>query len=905
MDKFSTDFCLDYKYIDVAFGGAGRRNSLIMRHELGARFQAYSAAHKPIDCFSTYFWYPNAMAEYFKSNDNSVKGYDGPVYAEIIPVDIDDKTDLKKAHDRAKKAIHLLEGHEIDLKILRTYFSGYKGFHEVPSVLFGVEPATRLNEVFKKIVQRLLPDIPFDPVNYDKVRLWRLPNTVNSKTGLYKIPLSAHELMTLTIDEIRKMAEHPRDSAVLWDDDVGLNANLCTLYKELEQSPNQRSENSSNKLISLEDLFRCDFIKHCYNNRETLTEPYWYHTIGIITRLPGGREYAHAISRGYPGYDQKETDEKILHSLDVNPVTCEYIHHTLDFTCAQDCDVRSPIVLLSRKSVSIERPAWPEPIPLNEYSSLPAFPLHVLPSWCRNIAEKVAHVNQVDTGLTGSILLGVLSTCIAKKARVNLITHQEPVNLYISPICESGERKTSTMAPLTEPLYRYQTKKQEEMRPVVAQYEADLRILQNRLDKLEKEAAKSSGADADKCREDARAMARQIAETPVLHPPVYIADDITTEQVGILASENDERLSVISPEGGIFITMAGRYSNGYTAIDIYLKGHPGDAWSNERVGRKRISMASPALTLCLTVQPEIIRQIGGNKEFHGRGLLARFLYALCTPRAGYRMRQTSRLDPETIETYRKHVYRLMGMPVEQATLRLTREAQDKWDEFYNDVESQIRPGGKLEPIKEWGSKLAGAVARIAGLLHFAEHMQKAPYEDISVNIVNASCTIGFYYLEHALAAFGLMRQDERVEAAKKILEYVLCHKPHSFKGRDVLRHKSIFKTVDDVQPGLTVLLDRGYIREVASGYSGRGRPENIAYAVNPLVYRENRTLNSIDNNDKNIQRENSEAEDSIDNNDKNTDKEIFVNTVDDSMDFVQENDEPIAVGDPDSDRWQS
>lgn len=290
----------------------------------------------------------------------------------------------------------------------------------------------------------------------------------------------------------------------------------------------------------------------------------------------------------------------------------------------------------------------------------------------------------------------------------------------------------------------------------------------------------------------------------------------------------------ICTEGGIFDIMAGLYNDKNGNLDLYLKSHSGDSWSSHRVGREAKTMQSPALTMCLTVQPDVIREIGGNKQFRGRGLLARFLYSLCKSQVGYRGRQTKSIPESLIRKYRDHIFGLMDIPMTASTFILSPDAQTLWDEFYNDVETDLREGGSLHYLTDWGSKLPGAVARIAGLLHFAEHGAKAIELPISVNIVSASCVIGAYYKEHALATFGLMEADTGIESAKKILDYLLRHSPETFKGRDVLRHTN-FKTMDEVTPGLKILIERGYIRGVDIIRPIMGRPEAMTYEVNPKI----------------------------------------------------------------------
>ena len=61
--------------------------------------------------------------------------------------------------------------------------------------------ATVVKGTRSRAAKRILRDIPFDTSVYDTLRLWRLENTQNAKSGLYKIRLTITEARTLTIDE--------------------------------------------------------------------------------------------------------------------------------------------------------------------------------------------------------------------------------------------------------------------------------------------------------------------------------------------------------------------------------------------------------------------------------------------------------------------------------------------------------------------------------------------------------------------------------------------------------------------------------------------------------------------------------------------------------------------------------
>jgi putative DNA primase/helicase len=487
--------------------------------------------------------------------------------------------------------------------------------------------------------------------------------------------------------------------------------------------------------------------------------------VGVVTviALPGLEDKGDIIDwEQLPGNDK----EKLMNIIKETPVWIQ----------SQGTDEDLMI-----KNTATDANEWQDPIPFDDYSKLPEFPIEALPEIGRKMVETVAKVNQVDKGLPGSMYLAALSTCLSKKVQVDLGTHTEPVNIYTCPILDPGERKTSTMNLMMDPIYEYQKDR--------------------------------AGAVVDDDEE----------------PPVYVVDDITSEALFKLMSENGERMSVISAEGGIFGIMAGMYNaKGNGNIDVYLKGHAGDPCSDHRISRKSQSMSSPALTICLAVQRDIIRDIGKNKQFRGRGLIGRFLFCYCQHRAGYRKRQKEKV-PETLkQEYRKHITKLMSMPLSLHNLELTPEAHAAWDEFHDDIEAQMQPGKPMESMKDWGSKLAGAVARIAGQLHYAEHGIQATNKPISVNVVNASAAIGAYYLAHALATFGLMNENPEIESAKRILEYLIHHKPDRFTGRDVLRHKHALKKMEEVAPGLKLLIERGYIKAIEDVKAG-------TFEVNPII----------------------------------------------------------------------
>ena len=485
---------------------------------------------------------------------------------------------------------------------------------------------------------------------------------------------------------------------------------------------------------------------------------------------------------------------------------------------------------------------WAEPIPLTGgmVSGLPQFPLDVIPSAVfRTFTQAVTDTVQVDAGMSGATFLAVLSLSLRGQADIELPTHKETVNLFLAIAASSGERKSETHKQFLSPIPAF-------LREIEIATAADRRkainhkiILEKRIERLRKQASAMEGLEARKVEFEAEEYTRELDTLIIPGPPDLIVADATEEKIGQLLSlpQNRESLAMVSTEGGIFETMAGRYSSGHVAIDLYLKGHTGDPHQVHRIGRDPVLLTRPIITFALMVQPEVIRSLGGNQDFMGRGLLSRFLYVWATPKAGTRKLSKHGIPPEVRDAYYNTVQDLLRVDFGRiVTFELSPQAQRVWEAFYDESERCLSPVGELHDLKDWGSKLPGAVARIAGLFHFAEHGQESPYNTVSAENMEAAVTLGAYFADHARAVFAVMKEDAELAGARQILEALKRHGLRTFKERDILRTTSISK-IADLKPGLEILSDRGWIRTISqSKSSGPGRPQGQTYETHPKVW---------------------------------------------------------------------
>ena len=268
---------------------------------------------------------------------------------------------------------------------------------------------------------------------------------------------------------------------------------------------------------------------------------------------------------------------------------------------------------------------WPDPIPFDDYSLLPDFPVDVLTDVGKRMVTEVSEVAQVDSGLPGVLYLAMTSACIGGRVSVDLLSHDEQCSGYYAAILPSGERKSFVAAQMSRPIFDYQNERQQAMRECIRDATNRQKVLEARLSKLQKQAANTEDAmQRHELINMAAAVAKQIQDEPVPAEPFYIVDDITTEKLGLLMAENGERMAILSAEGGIFKLMNGLYNERDGNFDLYLKAHAGDPWSSHRIGRDSTTMKKPSLTMGLAIQPDVLDEIGQNKHFRERGYLLAF-----------------------------------------------------------------------------------------------------------------------------------------------------------------------------------------------------------------------------------------------------------------------------------------
>ena len=505
-----------------------------------------------------------------------------------------------------------------------------------------------------------------------------------------------------------------------------------------------------------------------------------------------------------------------------------------------------------------------EPIPLSHNTvDVPPFPVDALPSVITQMVAEVAEFTQTDPAMAATTALTVLATCAGGHAKIQIRPGWvEPLCLFTNTIAAPAERKSAVQESMVKPLHDAEDAMSVAGEVEHLKLQDELDMAKKTVEALNKAAvnaaAKAAAPDAtDEDRKTAAAAAEAarvarsaMREICVPEIPRLLADDVTPEATASLLADHGGRLAIISTEGGIFDTIAGRYARTVN-MDVFLKGHSGDRIKVDRQGRPPQHIPSPALTIGLMVQPRIIEAIGDNRDFVGRGLLARNLYAKPVSKVGSRKSATTPVSESTAAQYSHWIKKLAsdmaGWAGDPMVLTLHELADERVRKIQDDVEPTLIGDGELaspSTLTEWGGKYVGAVVRIAGLLHLGEHGEKAGRSyPVQPETIEAAERIGQYFKACAINVFAQMDVDPvtldaqyLLSRVERLVQDMPAGGPFEVSERELhMASKGKLRTKEALKPALKKLDDHGHLIPLEAPKPTGGRPASPRYRINDHV----------------------------------------------------------------------
>ena len=471
---------------------------------------------------------------------------------------------------------------------------------------------------------------------------------------------------------------------------------------------------------------------------------------------------------------------------------------------------------------------WDTPIPFDEYD-LPVFSVDALPETVRRYVLAVAESTQTSVDMAAVEALGVVSLCSQGKYFIRgNADWVEPLNIYTVVILPPAERKSSVLTMMIRPVEEYEKEENSRRNAGIIESQMVLSRLEKEKRSLVERASKGKATE-----EEVRAKAAEIAKYEPIKPLRLFVDDVTSEKLTSVLAENKGCAAVVSAEGGIFDIISGLYSRNVN-IDVFLKGHSGDTIRVDRIGRASESIIHPALTMVLAVQPEVLNGLMSNNTFRGRGLTARFLYAMPKSTVGSRSFSTKPIPEGVRARYQALIETILSSDNEQEPISLDDSAREVLEDLFNEIEGRLK--GDLAEISDWAGKFVGAVLRISGILHVMKYPKDSMFDSVDRETMENAVAIGRYFLAHAKAAYSLMGADTVNKDAQYLLSFIKRERLTEFSRRDAMRLCRSFKTADSMQPVLNRLCEYGYLAvKPQEPVSGIGRRPSEVYVTNPVA----------------------------------------------------------------------
>ena len=471
---------------------------------------------------------------------------------------------------------------------------------------------------------------------------------------------------------------------------------------------------------------------------------------------------------------------------------------------------------------------WETPIPFDAFD-LPAFPADTLPPVVRDYVEAVAETTQTSVDMAAVASLAILSICLQGKYRIwGKADWWEPLNTYCVIVLPPAERKSAVISLMTAPLEEYEQEVNAAMDAQIIESQMKKAVLEKERRMLEDKVSKGK-AEATELAD----KAKEISAFQETQPLKLFVDDVTAEKLASVLAENRSKAAIVSAEGGIFDILSGIYTKNVN-IDVFLKGHSGDTIRVDRIGRASESIVHPTLTMLLAVQPGVLNGMMSNDTFRGRGLTARFLYAMPKSSLGVRSFHTEPIPESTKTEYTKLIRNLLEVDCKEEPIQLSEGATVILEKLFRDTEIRFRTD--LAEIADWAGKYVGAVLRIAGLLHAAQHHGFLEFTEVSGETMEDAVRIGEYFLEHAKAAYSLMGADPVNKQGEYLLDAIKRGQISEFSRRDAMRMCRRFHTTESLQPVLNRLCEYGYIApKPTEPVLGAGRRPSEVYLTNPCL----------------------------------------------------------------------
>lgn len=389
--------------------------------------------------------------------------------------------------------------------------------------------------------------------------------------------------------------------------------------------------------------------------------------------------------------------------------------------------------------ISISKPLPPiaddddKSIPNAFESEATPFPTHCLPGVVGDMAREIGRVTTAQNEpLAAASVLALVSASIGSGLEVSTGGERRTRgNLFVLAIAASGTGKGENYKLAAEPFESLEAEAIEQFdmhtKPGLM---AEISVAEARSKALCKQAAKEVDPHAGRAAlEDYRKAEehRAAIQRKIDTAPRWKVADITREALALVMSgqPGEAVASMHSEARGLFNIIRGKYSKEGGDEDLYCSAYSGDAINIDRVGRVRVTLRRPCMSILWMVQPDAAKKALGEESFTESGMLPRFL--MFDPKAEPKERydQPEPIPPTIKQAWAKLVrslasaYRMGGDNPQFATV--SPEALAVLTEYERENVRRRCRGGDLSDIHSFVARWTENAWKIALCLHAARH----------------------------------------------------------------------------------------------------------------------------------------------------------------------------------------
>lgn len=382
------------------------------------------------------------------------------------------------------------------------------------------------------------------------------------------------------------------------------------------------------------------------------------------------------------------------------------------------------------------------------------FPVDAFPKIIRNAIYEVEQHTQAPQGLIAASALGVISLACQNRIDVCRLNNlRGPVSLFLMTLAESGERKSTVDKLLMKPLYQLEEDLFEKYTHDLTAWRNDEAIFniekKSLMSKLKSEIRRNK--DHLPTNEKLKALLASHPKSPVRFKQIF--SDATPAAIKDYLCGYWRSVGIMSDEAGTIF-------NGYTLNELPFinKMWDGAMFPVERKSEPEKLIRDARMTLSLMVQPDIFKGYIKRKGdmAKGIGFFARCL--ICQPGSTQGNRQITSpvVSTEYLPIFHQRLMKIVNESIagnnenDRLCLRFTVEAEKRWIAFSNNVEYEMGILGRLSNFKDYASKMAENMARIAALLHHFNGDEG----DISLLTVEAAVEISTWYVREYVRLFS-------------------------------------------------------------------------------------------------------------------------------------------------------